>query len=68
MSAASAMTEKMPIFVIGKQWNRDDSKISETFLVITGQTKSWIDGFLFDKWVKELDKSLKEEIGNLVSL
>ena len=56
MAAASTTAKKMPIFVNGNQWNRDDSKISETFRVLSSKSKN------MDGWKNYSEKNYLEII------
>ena len=62
MIAASDAREKLPMFVIGKSAQPRCFKNVESLPCrYQLQEKSWMDSFLFDKWVKELDKKSKKE-------
>ena len=66
MVAANAMGEKLPLFVIGK------SARSRCFIGVKNipcryrsQKKSWVDGGLFEQWVREFDKKFLGEGGRV---
>ena len=62
MAAASATGEKLPIFVIGKSKKpRCFNGVRNLPCRYRAQAKSWMDSFLFEEWVKELDKRFVRE-------
>ena len=62
MAAASATGEKLPMFVIGKSMKpRCFKNIKSLPCRYRAQAKSWMDSFLFDEWVMELDKKFERE-------
>ena len=62
MAAASAAGEKLPIFVIGKSAKLRRFQIVKSLPCrYRSQVKSWMNSFLFDEWVKELDKKFEKE-------
>ena len=62
MAAASAAGEKFPIFVIDKSAKlRHFKKVKCLPCCYWLQVKSWMNSFLFDQWVKELDKKSEKE-------
>ena len=55
--AASAAEKKLPIFVIGKSAKpRCFENVKSLPCYYQSQVKSWMNSFIFDKWIKELDK------------
>ena len=62
VAAASAAGEKLPIFVIGKSVQpRYFKNVKNLPCRYRSQVKSWMNSFLFDEWVKELDKKFEKE-------
>lgn len=62
MAAANALGEKLPMFVIGKSAKpRCFKNIASLPCRYRSQQKSWMNSFLFDEWVKELDKVFERE-------
>ena len=62
MAAASAVGEKLPMFVIGKSAKpRCFKNVKNLPCRYRSQAKSWMNSFLFDEWVKELDKKFEKE-------
>ena len=62
MAAASATGEKLTMFVIGKSVKpRCFKNIKSLPCRYRAQAKSWMDSFLFDEWVKDLDKMFERE-------
>ena len=62
MIAASVARDKLPMFVNGKSAQPRCFKNVKTLPCrYQLQEKSWMDSFLLDKWVKELDKKFKKE-------
>ena len=60
MAAASAAGEKLPIFVVGKSAKpRCFKNVKNLPCQYRLQVKSWMNSFLFDEWVKELDQKKK---------
>ena len=60
MAAASAAGEKLPIFVVGKSVKpRCFKSVKNLPCQYRSQVKSWMNSFLFDEWVKELDQKKK---------
>ena len=66
MAAANAMGDKLPMFVIGKAKNPRCFKNGK-FLPCRyrNQRKSWMDGKLFEEWLRELDKKFAFEGRNI---
>ena len=61
MAAASAAGEKLPIFAIGKSAKPTCFKNVKSLLCCYRlQVKSWMNSFLFDEWIKELDKNFEK--------
>ena len=55
-------TEKVPLLVIGKYAKpRCFRRINMTLLPVTceSQTEAWMDGALFEKWVRQIDRQMK---------
>ena len=62
MAAASAMGEKLPMFVIGKyEKPRCFKGIRNTPCRYRSQKKAWMDLVLFEEWVREMDKHFQKE-------
>ena len=62
MAAASATGEKLPMFVIGKSVKpRCFKHVKSLPCRYRAQSKSWMSSFLFDEWVKELNKKFEKE-------
>ena len=69
MAAASATGEKLPMFVIGKSVKpRCFKHVKSLPCRYRAQPKSWMTSFLFDEWVKELDRNLRKKIAKLFLL
>ena len=66
MAAANAVGEKLPLFVIGKAKKPRCFK-NVKFLPCRNrsQRKSWMDGVLFEEWVRELDRKFACEENNV---
>ena len=66
MAAANAMGDKLPMFVIGKAKNPQCFK-NVKFLPCRyrNQRKSWMDGKLFEEWLRELDRKFAFEGRNV---
>ena len=61
MATASAAGEKLPIFVIGKSAKpRCFKNVKSLPCRYQLQVKSWMNSFLFDEWMKELDKNFEK--------
>ena len=62
MAAVNAMGDKLPMFVIGKAKNPRCLK-NVKFLPrrYRNQRKSWMDGKLFEEWLRELDRKFAFE-------
>ena len=66
MAAASATGEKLPMFVIGTSKNpRCFNCLKNLPCHYRAQAKSWMGSFLFEEWVKELDKRFVHEDGKV---
>ena len=68
MAAANAVGDKLPMFVIGKAENpRYFTVIHGKFLPCRyrNQRKSWMDGKLFEEWLRELDRKFAFEGRNV---
>ena len=62
MAAVSATGEKLPMFVIGKSVKpRCFKHVKSLPCRYRAQPKGWMSSFLFDEWVKELDKKFEKE-------
>ena len=63
LTAANAVREILPLFVIGKPKNpRCFKYIKHLPCRYRSQKKSWMDSILFDEWVHEVDRRfIKEE-------
>ena len=67
MAAASATGEKLPVLVIGKSVKpRCFKHVKSLPSRYRAQPKSWMSSFLFDEWVKELDKKFEKENRKIV--
>ena len=66
MAAANAVGDKLPMFVIGKAKN-PRCFINVKFLPCRyrNQQKSWMDGKLFEEWLRELDRKFAFEGRNV---
>ena len=65
MAAANAIGDKLPMFVYGKAKNpRCFKNVKFLACRYRNQQKSWMDGKLFEEWLRELDRkfALKEEM------
>ncbi len=59
---ANAVGEKLPIFVIGKAAKpRCFAGIRNLPCRYRGQKKSWMDGLLFEDWVREIDRKFEAD-------
>ena len=67
MAAANSMGDKLPMFVIGKGKNPQCFQIAK-FLPCRhrNQRKSWMDGKLFEEWLRELDRKFAFERRNVL--
>ena len=66
MAAASATGEKLPMFVIGKSKKpRCFSGVKSLPCRYRAQGKGWMDSFLFEEWVEELNKRFVLEDHNV---
>ena len=62
MASADAAGDKLPMFVIGKVRKPSCFKNVKFFPCrYRHQKKSWMDGILFEEWVRELDRKLLSE-------
>ena len=62
MAAANAVGDKIPMFVIGKsQKPRCFKNVKFLPCRYRNQKKSWMDGALFEEWVRELDRKFASE-------
>ena len=67
MAAASATGEKLPMFVIGKSVKpRCFKHVKSLPCRYRAQPESWMSSFLFDEWVKELDRKFEKENHRIV--
>ena len=66
MAAENAMGNKLPMFVIGKAKNPRCFK-NFKFLpcCYRNQQKSWMDGKLFEEWLRDLDREFAFEARNV---
>ena len=66
MAAANAMGDKSPIFVIGKAKNpRCFKNVKFLPCHYRNQRKDWMDGKLFEEWLRELDRKFAFEGRNV---
>ena len=66
MATANAMGNNLPMFVIGKAKNSGCFKNFKFFLCCyRNQQKSWMDGKLFEKWFRQLDRKFAFEGRNV---
>ena len=66
MAAANAVGEKLPMFVIGKAKKpRCFKNVKFLPCRYRSQRKSWMDGVLFEEWVRELDRKFACEENNV---
>ena len=66
MAAANAMGDKLPMLVIGKAKNpRCLKKNKFLSCLYRSQRKSWMDGKLFEEWLRELDRKFAFEGRNV---
>ena len=62
LAAANALGEKLPMFVIGKAKKpRCFKNIRFLPCRYRNQRKSWMDGVLFEEWVREIDRKFDAE-------
>ena len=62
LAAANALGEKLPMFVIGKAKKpRCFNNIRFLPCRYRNQRKSWMDGVLFEEWVREIDRKFDAE-------
>ena len=62
MAATSAAGEKLLIFVTGKSANpRCFKHVKSLPSCYWSQVKNWMNSFLFDDWIKELEKKFEKE-------
>ena len=67
MVAASATGEKLPMFVIGKSVKpRCFKHVKSLPCRYRAQPESWMSSFLFDEWVKELDRKFEKKHRKIV--
>ena len=67
MAKASATGEKLPMSVIGKSAKpRCFKHVKSLPCRYRAQPKSWMSSFLFDEWVKELDRKFEKENRKIV--
>ena len=66
MAAANTMGDKLPMFVIGKTKNpRWFKNVKFLPCRYRNQRKSWMDGKLFEEWLRELDRKFAFEGRNV---
>ena len=66
-TAANAIREKLPMFVIGKAKSpRCFKRVKHLPCRYRSQKKSWMDGILFEEWVREIDRQFTKERRNIV--
>ena len=66
MAVANAMDDKLPMFVIGKAKNpRCFRNVNFLPCRYRNQRKSWMDGKLFEEWLRELDRKFAFEGRNV---
>ena len=69
LTAANAVGEKLPLFVIGKSKNARCSKhIKHLPCRYRSQKKSWMDSRIFEEWVREVDRCFTKEGQEIVLL
>ena len=69
LTAANAVGEKLSLFVIGKSKKPQCFKhIKHLPSIYRSQKKSWMDGILFEEWVREIDTRFTKEGQKIVLL
>ena len=69
LTAANAVGEKLPLFVIGKSKKpRCFKHIKHLPCRYRSQKKSWMDSILFEEWVREVDRRFTKEGQKIVLL
>ena len=69
LTAANAVGEKLPLFVIGKSKKpRHFKHIKHLPCRYRSQKKSWVDSILFEEWVREVDRHFTKEGRTIVLL
>ena len=69
LTAANAIGEKLPLFVINKSKKpRCFKHIKHLPLRYRSQKKSWMDSILFDEWVREVDRHFTKEGRKIILL
>ena len=69
LTAATAVGEKLPLFVIGKSKKpRCFKHIKHLPCRYRSQKKSWMDSILFEEWVREVDRRFTKEGQKIVLL
>ena len=62
MAVVNSMDDKLPIFIIGKAKNlRCFKNVNFLRCPYRNQRKIWMDGKLFEKWLRELDREFAFE-------
>ena len=68
-TAANAVGEKLPLFVIGKSTKpRCFKHIKQLPCRCRSQKKSWMDSILFEEWLREADRRFTKEGRNILLL
>ena len=69
LTAANAVGEKLPLFVIDKSKKpRCFKHIKHLPCRYRSQKKSWMDSILFDEWVREVDRRFTKEGRKIILL
>ena len=69
LTAANAVGEKLPLFVIGKSKKpRHFKHIKHLPCRYRSQKKSWMDSILFEEWVREVDRRFTKEGPKIILL
>ena len=69
MAASNALSEKIPMFVIGKSANsRCFKHVRNRHCRYQSQKKAWMDGALFEEWLCELDRKFKMQGRKIVMI
>ena len=62
MAASNTLDEKIPMFVIGKSASQRYFKHVRNLPCRYGsQKKAWMDGTLFEEWLRELDRNARKK-------
>ena len=69
MAASNALGEKIPMFVIGKSANPICFKhVCNIPCRYRSQKKAWMDGTLFEEWLRELDRKFEMQGRKIVMI